>query len=58
MESNTVLRTGTISGTLLSILPSIFYEDILKTALLAVIGATVSFCMTLLLKWVMRRKIK
>ena len=58
MESNTVLRTGTISGTLLCILPGIFYEDILKTALLAVIGATVSFCMTLLLKWVVRRKIK
>lgn len=49
---------GTASGTLLSIAPNIFSEDILKTVILAVIGAVVSFTVSLLLKGLMKIKKK
>lgn len=42
--------TGTACGTLLSVLPSIQLGDILQTAILAAIGASVSFLVTLLWK--------
>ena len=41
---------GTAGGTLASTLPNIGHEHILITCMLAVIGATVSFVMTLILK--------
>ncbi len=50
MEANISLKTGTAAGTLLSIVPNLHSEDILKTVVLAVIGAVVSFTATLLLK--------
>jgi uncharacterized membrane protein (UPF0136 family) len=50
MDSDFSLRTGTASGTLLSVMPNIFSEDIAKTIILAVVGAVVSFTVTLLLK--------
>jgi len=50
METNISLRAGTVSGTFLSILPNILSEDIAKTIILAVIGATASFMVSLLLK--------
>jgi len=43
-------KAGTVSGTLLTIFANIHSDDLLKTAILAAIGATVSFSVTLLLK--------
>ena len=50
MEANISLKTGTAAGTMLSIIPNLHSEDILKTVVLAVIGAVVSFAATLILK--------
>lgn len=50
MESNNTLQIGTASGTILSVLPNIASEDIVKTIILAFVGAIVSFTVTLLLK--------
>jgi uncharacterized membrane protein (UPF0136 family) len=58
METNLSLRTGTASGTLLSIAPNILSEDIVKTIILAVVGATVSFTVSLLLKGFTKSKKK
>lgn len=58
MQNTISLRTGTAAGTLLSILPNLFSEDILKTIVLAALGATVSFVVSLLLKWIMKFKKK
>lgn len=41
---------GTAGGTFLSMLPNIQSEDIVKTAVLATVGAIVSFMISLLLK--------
>ena len=49
-------RTGTVGGTLLVILSSIQIADIIQTAILAAIGAAVSFVVTVLLKRLFRRK--
>ncbi|MFV8351783.1 hypothetical protein [Flavobacterium sp. XS2P14] len=58
METNISLRTGTASVTLLSIAPNILSEDIVKTIILAVVGATASFMVSLLLKWLTKSKNK
>ncbi len=44
------LRLGTAIGTLLSTLPHIGTDELLKTAILAAVGATVSFMVSLLLR--------
>jgi hypothetical protein len=41
---------GTAGGTFLSMLPNLASEDIAKTAVLATVGAVVSFTISLLLK--------
>jgi hypothetical protein len=41
MESNNTLQIGTASGTLLSVIPNIVSEDILKTIILSAIGAII-----------------
>jgi hypothetical protein len=51
MKTDISLKVGTTSGTLLSIIPNIFSEDILKTVILAAVGAIVSFSVSLFLKW-------
>ncbi|MCI2228854.1 hypothetical protein MC378_06710 [Polaribacter sp. MSW13] len=56
MRADIQLKVGTASGTLLSISPTIFTEDILKTILLAVVGATVSFMVSLFLKKITKCK--
>jgi len=56
METNFSPKTGTAAGTLLSILPNLFSEDISKTIVLAALGATVSFTVSLLLKWIIKIK--
>lgn len=58
MESNNTLQVGTASGTLLSIFPNIASEDIAKTIILAVVGAVISFLVSLLLKWFTKTKKK
>ncbi|PHR42920.1 MAG: hypothetical protein COA32_16975 [Fluviicola sp.] len=52
-EHTTII--GTISGTLLSVAATIDLQDITKTIVLAAVGASVSFLVTLFLKWVWRR---
>jgi len=56
MKADISLKVGTTSGTILSIIPNIFSEDILKTIILAVVGATVSFSASLFLKWLTKSK--
>lgn len=58
MEANISLKTGTAAGTLLSIVPNLHSEDILKTVVLAVVGAVVSFSATLILKMLTKVKKK
>ncbi len=50
MNNATTLRNGTLSGTLLGILPSLPEAELLKTMILAAIGAFVSFAVTLVLR--------
>ncbi len=58
MESNNTLQIGTASGTLLSVIPNIVSEDILKTIILAAIGAVIIFIISLLLKGLTKFKKK
>lgn len=48
-------KVGTAGGTLLTIFANINCGDILKTAVLAAVGAVVSFCITLFLKFLIKR---
>jgi hypothetical protein len=48
-QSNPTL-VGTVGGTFLSIVPNILSEDVVKTVVLATVGAIVSFTISLLLK--------
>ncbi|MCU7550420.1 hypothetical protein OCK74_14965 [Chitinophagaceae bacterium LB-8] len=43
-------KAGTTAGTMLTILVNISSEDLLKTVVLAAVGAAVSFVVTLILK--------
>jgi len=54
MEADVTVKSGTASGTLLGIMPTILSEDILRTVALACIGAVVSFGVTVFLKWCFR----
>lgn len=55
METNNSIKTGTVGGTLLTLFATVHEGDILKTMVLAAIGAVVSFCVSLLLKIVVKR---
>lgn len=48
-------KAGTASGTLLTIFANITSDDILKTVILAAIGAAVSFTVTIFLKALIKR---
>jgi mannitol-specific phosphotransferase system IIBC component len=48
-------KAGTVGGTLLTILVNINSADLLKTVILASLGAVVSFSVTLLLKVLIKR---
>jgi hypothetical protein len=50
MTTNDSTIIGTVGGTFLSIVPNIHSEDIARTAILATVGALVSFMISLLLK--------
>jgi len=56
MNTNIQLKISTASGTLLSISPIIFTQDIVKTIILAIVGATVSFMVSIFLKKITKRK--
>ena len=56
MKTDIQLKVGTASGTLLSISPGIFTQDIVKTIILAIIGATVSFSVSYFLKKITKSK--
>ncbi|MBF4473357.1 hypothetical protein [Flavobacterium sp. HJJ] len=58
MQASNSPLMGTISGTFLSMVPNLQSEDVLKTVVLAIIGAVVSFVISILLKKLVRRKRK
>ncbi|MEP0984406.1 hypothetical protein [Ekhidna sp.] len=47
-------KAGTAGGTLLSVVMNIDAGDILRTVILATVGAIVSFSISVLLKWLVR----
>lgn len=49
-------KTGTIGGTLTVIIASISTQELVKTVVLAAVGAAVSFMVSLLLKRMMRKR--
>jgi hypothetical protein len=53
-QNNNGTIAGTLGGTLLSIFASVDVGDVAKTAVLAVVGAVVSFSVSLLLKKITR----
>ncbi|MGQ0826960.1 MAG: hypothetical protein ACT4ON_01065 [Bacteroidota bacterium] len=53
LGSGTLL--GTVGGTALTVLVNVNSSDIAKTAILAAIGAAVSFTVSLLLKWLVKK---
>lgn len=46
---------GTVSGTVLTVAANIDSQDYVKTVILAAVGATASFLMSVLLKWLWQR---
>ena len=50
MDNSLTLKAGTFGGFALSVIPNLTSADVLKTIVLAFIGAVVSFGVTLLLK--------
>ncbi|MGC4041941.1 MAG: hypothetical protein QM710_14450 [Flavobacterium sp.] len=55
MSSNNETAIGTAGGTLLSIVPNIQSADVVKTIVLAAVGAIVSFTISLILKCLIRK---
>lgn len=47
-------KIGTAGGTLLSVLANITSGDLLHTAILAAVGAVVSFSVSMVLKWLVK----
>ena len=56
MDNSLTLRAGTFGGFALSVIPNITSADVVKTIVLAFIGAVVSFGVTLLLKQMTSKK--
>ena len=48
-------KAGTLGGTLLSIVANIQTDDLIKTGILAAVGAVISFVVTLFLKFLIKR---
>jgi len=55
MEHSNSTVIGTAGGTFLSVLPNLHSEDVLKTIILATLGAIVSFTISLLLKLLIKK---
>ena len=56
MDNSLTLRAGTFGGFALSVIPNLTSVDVLKTIVLAFIGAVVSFGVTVLLKRLTSKK--
>ncbi len=53
MSDHSSIRNGTVGGTLITILGNIAMGDLIRTAVLAAVGAAVSFSFSLLLnRWI------
>lgn len=50
------LKLGTAGGTLLSVMPQIGADELLKTAILAAVGAIISFVVSFVLQWLRRSR--
>ena len=58
MEQNHTMpstTTGTLCGFTISVFANIDSQDLLKTSLLAIVGAVVGFVTTLFLKWIVTK---
>lgn len=51
MKLDDPLTCGTLTGTTFSLIPSLFWDDLLKTIILASLGALVSFTITFILQY-------
>ncbi|WP_166670739.1 hypothetical protein [Olivibacter sp. XZL3] len=56
--NKSAIGMGTCGGLLMGIFPTLIIGDIIRTVLLAVVGAVVSFFVSLLLANLMKRKNK
>ena len=54
MTSSNPTLIGTAGGTFLSMVPNLHSEDVLRTVLLAAIGAIVSFVLSMVLKFIVK----
>ncbi|MBC7748867.1 MAG: hypothetical protein H7Z76_09895 [Methylotenera sp.] len=55
MTASNPTLMGTAGGTFLSVIPNLNSEDVLKTVLLAAVGAVVSFGISMVLKFVIKK---
>jgi hypothetical protein len=55
MATSNPTLIGTAGGTFLSVVPNLNSEDVLKTVLLAAIGAIVSFGISMVLKFFIKK---
>ena len=55
MSTNNHTLIGTAGGTFLSVVPNIQSADVLKTIVLATVGAVVSFTISLVLKYIIKK---
>jgi hypothetical protein len=53
IENDTIV--GTVGGTILSVIPNVETGDIVRTLILATVGAVASFLATQILKWTWKR---
>lgn len=56
MIPNNTTVVGTAGGTFLSIVPNLHSEDVLRTVFLGAVGAVVSFFISLLLRYLCRKR--
>ena len=56
MDNSLTLRAGTFGGFALSVIPNLTSADVIRTIVLACIGAVVSFGVTVLLKRLTSKK--
>lgn len=55
MQGSDTTLMGTAGGTFLSIVPNLHSSDVVKTVILASVGAIVSFIISLLLKIIIKK---
>ena len=55
MTASNPTLMGTAGGTFLSVVPNLHSEDVFKTVLLAAVGAIVSFGISMVLKFVIKK---